>query len=80
MHCINVLPLRLRLEDDGESFLALVKRVGAQLKEAAANGDVSYQQILDAVCSGARSTAHAPLAQATLTDNMESKCGKRLQQ
>lgn len=43
---------------------------GQALKEAVANGDVTYQRVLDAACT-ARSRAYSPLCQAALTINEE---------
>lgn len=44
------------------------------LKEGVSNGDVTYQQILDEVCTS-RSSSHPPLAQAAVTIHEEGGHG-----
>ena len=64
-HFANFLPLRLALEDS-MSLLDACKSIGATMKQAVANGDVTFNSIA-AVCSPKRTQAYTPLAQVSIS-------------
>jgi non-ribosomal peptide synthetase component F len=64
-HFVNLVAVRLRLDDDAP-FLSVVKQAGAALKEAAAHGDVPFERVVEAA-GRAGGGAYAPVAQASIT-------------
>lgn len=64
-HFANFVPLRLSIADD-VTFLDAVKSIGATMKEAVANGDVTFQSI-HGVVARKRTKAYTPVAQASIS-------------
>jgi hypothetical protein len=62
---INILPLRLKVDDD-TPFKDAVKGAGQTLKTAVSNGDVPFEFVVNACCTG-RNAAYSPIAQASIT-------------
>ena len=64
-HFANFVPLRLCI-DNSMTFLDICKYIGAVMKEASANGDVTFQSIIKE-CRPVRSQAYVPVAQASVS-------------
>ncbi|KAL4548425.1 hypothetical protein Ndes2526B_g00999 [Nannochloris sp. 'desiccata'] len=62
---INILPIRLEV-NDFTPFKDAVKITGQAVKDAVANGDVPFESIVKACCTG-RNAAYSAIAQALIT-------------
>jgi NRPS condensation-like uncharacterized protein len=62
---VNILPIRLEVDDE-IPFKEVVKNVGQAVKEAVANGDVPFESIVNACCTG-RNAAYSAISQALIT-------------
>ncbi len=67
----NILPIRLEVNDD-TPFKDAVKCAGQALKNAVTHGDVTFESIVNACCTG-RDAAYSPIAQASITVHEEGK-------
>lgn len=70
-HFINLLPVRLDLENE-LPFVEVVRTVGQKVKEAVASGDVTFESIVNECCTS-RSAGYAPIAQASITVHEKGK-------
>lgn len=70
-HFINLLPIRLKIGEE-LAFVDAVKSVGHTIKEAVANGDVTFESIVGACCIG-RNASYTPISQASITVHEKGK-------